>query len=377
LKPLSEQPMSEHNSTRRNKLPMLGIALGVAAILLGLPRLFQKRAGLVTRRVSAVMSTTGELKVFAPGGSKQAGEGILADAESALRSVEAMMSAKLASSALGRLNAAKEDTELELPAELMGLLRTSSMIADATRGAFDVTCGPILQAWQRAGRERRMPTEEEIALALAASGWHNFELGRRGVRKLSARASIDLGGIAKGFGIDAAAAEMLRQGATDGLVDVGGDVRCFGDRQGQGWTIGIQDPFGENLIATITISNAAVCTSGNYRRFVDIDGKRYSHIVDPRTGGPAEMTPSVTVVAPTATTADAWATALSVLGEQGLDLIDSEDGMEAMMVLGDPEDFEIVITPGFDSLFAQRPMGSTRTHGRQGFSETPTITPTE
>jgi len=342
-------------------LAVLACLLAVAVIIrLSSPRQDQ----LAARPINAVMSTSGELKVFVPAGKRRLAGQILSAAENALRDVEARMSAKLESSELGRLNAACGYRQVELSAETLELLRTSRRMAEATNGAFDVTCRPILLAWQKAGRERRLPAADELALALAESGWHNFEFLAGGVTKLSDDAGVDLGGIAKGYGIDQAAAAMIRLGATDGLVDVGGDVRCFGDRQGNGWTIGIQDPFAEGrLIATIVLSDAAVCTSGNYRRFVEIDGKRYSHIVDPRTGWPAEMTPSVTVVAPAATIADGWATALSVLGEKGLDLLDPGEGLEAMMVLGDPDDYEIVVTPGFDKLFAQRPTAGVRIHG--------------
>ena len=332
----------------------------VAGIVVRLSR--PPQAELVTRQLSAVMGTSGELKVFVPVSDAGSAGEVFSAAEAAIRDVEARMSAKLADSELGRLNAARGGREIQLSAEILELLRTSSRMAEATNGAFDVTCRPILLAWQRAGREAAPPSDDELALALAASGWHNFELLDGGIRKLSGEASMDLGGIAKGYGIDRAVSAMIRRGAADGLVDVGGDVRCFGDRQGRGWTIGVQDPFVEGLIATIGLSDAAVCTSGNYRRFVEIDGKRYSHIVDPRTGRPAEMTPSVTVVAPTATVADGWATALGVLGEKGLSLLNPNEGLEAMMVLGGPDDCEIVVTPGFDKLFVQRPQAGIRVY---------------
>ncbi|MCP4378931.1 MAG: FAD:protein FMN transferase, partial [bacterium] len=95
--------------------------------------------------------------------------------------------------------------------------------------------------------------------------------------------------------------------------------------------------------------------SGNYERYFEIDSKRYSHIVDPRTGRPVNIAPSVTVVAPTATAADAWATALSVLGEPGLKLIDKNSGIEAMLIIGGPENYRLVMTPGMTNLLAKQP----------------------
>ena len=127
---------------------------------------------------------------------------------------------------------------------------------------------------------------------------------------------IDLGGIAKGYALDLAGAALLRTGATTGLVDIGGDVLVLGPRPGnQPWRVGVRHPLGqrENVYKVLKLTSGAVATSGNQERFSTIEGRRFSHIVDPRSGRPAEQAPSVTVIAPAGITADAWATALSVL----------------------------------------------------------------
>jgi len=163
---------------------------------------------------------------------------------------------------------------------------------------------------------------------------------------------IDLGGIAKGYGIDQAVQALKDDGVSGGLVNVGGDIRCFGrPPKGDLWEIKIKDPFKkEGIFAKLGIKSGAVCTSGNYFRFVEIGDKRFSHIIDPRTGIPAEAAASVTVMAPTAITADAWATALSVLGPSGLEIIPENKSIEAMIITGTPDNPEVHMTEGFEKL---------------------------
>jgi thiamine biosynthesis lipoprotein len=163
----------------------------------------------------------------------------------------------------------------------------------------------------------------------------------------------DLGGIAKGWAIDRAAEVLRRAGVSGGMVDVGGDLVCFGQPpDGQSWPVDIQDPLGPGHLASLHVSGGAVCTSGGYARFVEIGGRRYSHIIDARTGRPAEAALSVTVVAADAVTADIWATALSVLGTAGLERL--PEGVEAMMMVGTEDDHRSICTAGLRALLDGR-----------------------
>jgi len=339
---------------RRTVVVALLLACIAAAAVLAGRYLSPSASG--TARPLGVMGTETELiAVCVPARPGVIGEA-LRQAEAALRDVEVRMSAHLSAGELGRLNDAPPGEVVPLSAETMRVLRLAHAFAAQTDGAFDVTCRPLIETWKQAGRAKRLPTDEEIAAALARTGWRNFELLDGGVRKLVDGAGVDLGGIAKGFGIDRAVEAMRQAGATGGLVNVGGDVACFGRRQdGRAWRIAVQSPFDASAIALLELTDGAVCTSGNYQRFVEIDGKRYSHIMDPRTGRPAEMTPSVTVTAPTAVTADAWATALSVLGRAGLDRIPAGSGLEAMLVLGSPGDYRLHATAGLRRLLVEQP----------------------
>ena len=308
----------------------------------------------------AIMGTETELTAIALGSESEQTTAALRGAEGALRGVEAKMSSWMEASELSLFNKAPAGQACNLSETTLGLLRLSAQLAVKTDGAFDVTCRPILQVWRAAKDSKRLPTDLQIAAATGKCGWDKIELFADSATKKVDGSSIDLGGIAKGFGIDQATEALQAAGLTGGMVNVGGDVRCFGRRADGGkWRIGVRSPFdGDPTFAIIELSAGAVCTSGNYERFFEIDSRRYSHIVDPRTGRPVDRAPSVTVVAPTATAADAWATALSVLGAPGLELIDENSGLEAMLVIGGPKDYRLVMTPGFAKLLDKSPVRS-------------------
>jgi thiamine biosynthesis lipoprotein len=327
-------------------------------------------------RPARIMGTETELKAVAPVRRADLAGKALADAEAALRRVEALMSAHLDSSELSLINAGKEGA-YPLSGELGEVLLAGRAFYDQTAGAFDVTCRPIIELWEQAGKAGIMPTERQRLEARAKSNWEQvtIEPGGRAVLKKTATACFDLGGIAKGYGIDKATEAMMKAGLVGGVVDVGGDLRCFGRPPGgQYWPVHVRNPFGEGTLATLNMQDGAVCTSGNYERYAIIRGERYSHIVDPRGGPracmalPASSTPpSVTVIAPTAMVADAWATGLSVLGPEGLKLLPAGSGIEAMVVTGGPDNYKLHMTQGFRKFLKSEPKtSSAETEGEAG-----------
>jgi len=310
-------------------------------------------------RPQRVMGTKCLLTAVVPAGRGATADEALRAAEAQLRAVEALMSRRLDNSEIARFNAAPAGKLVKLSPRTLTLLRQARALAEQTDGAFDVTICPIIELWTRAGIRQRLPTDVELVAAREASRWEYIALAEGGASKDIATAGVDLGGIAKGYGIDAAIEAMKQAGAAGGLVDVGGDVRCFGAPAGKNeWRVEIRDPFrpGEPF-GVLALREGAVCTSGNYFRFTEIAGRRYSHIIDPRTGLCVDFAPSVTVVAPDATTADPWATALSVLGDAGLELLTEDDGMEAMVVLGRPDDYRVSMTDGFERLLDREHSG--------------------
>ncbi len=333
------------------KVPILLLAIGALIFAIALSAFRNKT---YTVKPTGIMGTRCTLKAVARSINYQSANVALSDAEAALRNVEVRMSRHLESSELSQLNSAVAGEEVILSAETLELLKISKDLAKQTDGAFDVTVEPLVKLWKDCAKENRLPTEQELTGARESSNWDLIQFTDAGVIKAGPEVSLDLGGIAKGFGIDKAIEAMIAADVQGGLIDVGGDIRCFGKPpKGDYWTLGIQNPFepaSPELLETLKIKAGAVCTSGNYHRYSQIQGKRYSHIIDPRTFRPAGVSPSVTVYAPTATLADAWATALSVLGPEGFKLIPPESGIEAMIIIGGPENYKKTSTPGFKSL---------------------------
>lgn len=308
----------------------------------------------VVHRPEGIMGTTSTLAAVVGPGDESRGEAALGEAEAELRAVETLMSTWLDDSEISRLNGAKADEEVPLLPETLEVLRSAREAWGETRGAFDVTCRPLVELWKRAGERGTLPTEAELGDALSTVGWGMLELTDAGATKRAAAVRVDLGGIAKGYGVDRAVDVLERSGVAGGLVDVGGDLRCFGrPAEGPSWTVEIRNPFGPAPLGRLALPHGAVCTSGNYARFTEIEGKRYSHIIDPRSGWPADAVPAVTVVAPTALEADVWSTALSVLGPEGFALMPTE--VHALMVLGSKNSPHILCTPGFSQLIEEPP----------------------
>jgi thiamine biosynthesis lipoprotein len=227
---------------------------------------------------------------------------------------------------------------VRVSADLFAVLERAQEIGRKTDGAFDVTVGPIVRLWRKARRTRKLPDAEELKRALALVGYEKMKLdpAKRTVQLLVMGMLLDLGGIAKGYAADAALEVLRGHGIRRALVAAGGDIRVGEPPPGKrGWKIGIAplkkpaDPPDHFVL----LVNAGVSTAGDAHQFVEIDGKRYSHIVDPRTGQALQGRRSVTVIAANDTTADVLDTALCVLGpERGLKLIEAGNGLAALYV---------------------------------------------
>jgi thiamine biosynthesis lipoprotein len=219
--------------------------------------------------------------------------------------------------------------------ELLEILVVARLWAERTDGAFDPTVGPLTRLWRWSARRGTLPDPARLARARAAVGWQALDVDPAAGRVRMARPgmALDLGGIAKGYAADAALAELARHGLRSALVDAGGDIAVGDPPPGkEGWRIAVQDgpaPAGRAAAPSrvLLLAGVGVATSGDAFRFFEVDGVRYSHIVDPRTGLGVTRTGAVTVIAPDATTADVLASALEVLdGEEGRGLVASVPG---------------------------------------------------
>jgi len=252
-----------------------------------------------------------------------------------LRAVEDLMSTYDADSEISRLNRSGAEAAVELSEPTLAVLRKSVEMAELTGGAFDVTYAPLRALWRRAQEDGLPPAQDAVADALAAVGQDKLLFDGQRVSFAASGMEVDLGGIAKGYAIDQAAEAMMGAGVTAGLVDVGGDIRLIGVPEGKGlWRVQVRPVLGVPEDVILTLPACAVATSGDYARGFRVGEQWFSHIIDPRTGWPVEGVPSVTVVAPDAVTADALATALSVMSpDEGISLVDSLAGMECMILL--------------------------------------------
>lgn len=229
--------------------------------------------------------------------------------------------------------------------ETYAVVRAALELAEATDGAFDPTVEPLMELWGFRGNPRSEPPDDDaVAAALASVGWRRVGLERiAGVPHVDAGGTaLDLSAIAKGHAVDRVSGELSALGATDHLVEIGGEVRAAGAGPSGAWRLGVDQPIeggvpGRQLAATVRLSNAGLATSGNYRNTYLVDGQRLAHTMDPRTGRPhASAVLSASVIAPDCRAADGWATALMVLEpEAGLRLIEARPGLEALLLVSD------------------------------------------
>ncbi len=243
--------------------------------------------------------------------------------------LDAMLSDYRADSELMQLCAKAGGPPVRVSDELFFVLSRSQDLAKRTDGAFDVTVGPVVRLWRRARRQRQLPDPERLARARELVSFDKLRLDESSqtVELLKPGMQLDLGGIAKGYAADEAMAVLKRLGVARALVAASGDIVVSAPPPGElGWTIGIAslDGAGKPPSDYLLLRDAAASTSGDTEQFVEIAGRRYSHIVDPKTGLGLTDRLQVTVVAPSGTTADSLATAVSVLGpERGLKLVDA------------------------------------------------------
>jgi thiamine biosynthesis lipoprotein len=268
-----------------------------------------------------------------------AGEGGIAAALDEVARLEAILSDYRPDSELSRLSAASPtDRAVPVSDDLWAVLGRAVVYRDESDGAFDPTVGPLTTLWRQSRRSGVLPLPAKLSTARGAVGPLTLVLEDRprGVRLTRPGMRLDLGGIGMGYAIDRALAILAARGIGSALVDASGDVGASGAPPGEaGWRIAIDPIPGTPEAATgqILLADAAVTTSGDARQSVAIGGRRYSHIVDPRTGIGIDGPAAVTVIAPDATAADALATAANVLGPvRGRTLLENQAGCAGRFV---------------------------------------------
>jgi thiamine biosynthesis lipoprotein len=266
--------------------------------------------------------------------------------------IERVLSDYDPASELSRLSAAAPTPHpVAVGDDLWRVLIEADAMQRLSGGAFDLTVGPLTRLWRQSRRSGHLPRPDRLAAARDSVGWHNVLLDpdRRTVALTRPGMRLDPGGIGMGYAVDRVLAVLVDRGIDSAMVDASGDVGVSGPPPGTaGWRIRVDAVPGADDGETVLLADAAVTTSGDARQFVEIEGRRYSHVVDPRSGIGIDGPAAVTVIAADCTTADALATAASVLGpDAGPKVVARVPGAAARFFWLDGQAPRIVVTPGW------------------------------
>ena len=271
-----------------------------------------------------------------------------------LKRVNGETSTYLPESELSRINAVNSTAWLDVSPSLMQVLQAARHLSRLTQGAFDVSIAPLTELWGFGpGQDFTVPGQEQIARVLPLVDHEKLQLdvAASRLKKAHGDISLDLSAIAKGYAVDRLAEYLEQLRVANYLVEIGGEIRARGvNDKRRPWQIGIEQPVIDQRAVRhlIQLENTAMATSGDYRNFFERDGRRYSHVIDPRNGRPiSHELVSVTVLHPSTMLADAWATALLVLGpETGYELA-AHNGLAAYFIMHDNEGFRDASTQEF------------------------------
>lgn len=254
-------------------------------------------------------------------------------------------------SVVSEINREAGKRPVQVPRELMEVLRMARRVSERSGGAFDITVG-TLKGWRFDPEHPAMPPAQDLAAALPLVNYRNVKLDEKNRTVLLKHSGmrIDLGGIAKLYILNAGMQELLRAGITHAMINGGGDVVVAGMRDGRPWRIGIRHPRREGeLLATVELTRGWVVTSGDYERYFIRGGRRYHHILDPRTGYPAAGPQQVTLVGEELSQLNGFSSAIMVLGTQkGRELLRRLPGVDALIV---EPDGRVWLGPGSEARF--------------------------
>ena len=337
--------------TRRKFLKWTaGGVIGAGALTLGLKPWKTKTArGVTLSETRPAMGTF--VEITARGEDEKLVNNLIDRAYEKIKNVDESMSVFKDNSRVYRLNL-EGNRKVDLTPEMVEVLDYAQQISNLTDGSFDVTSAPLMKLWGFYDDELTVPTDEELTDTLELVNYENLTVDKRGAKATLAdeKAGIDLGGIAKGYGVDKAVEVLKEGGASAGLVNAGGDIRGYGNPEGdRPWKVGLQHPFSDNDILTaLNLILPAVTTSGNYESFFTYNGSKLSHIIDPKTGRPVEDTISVSVLTDEAIKADGLSTgAFSQTPEEALRTVSELDDAELIYIGRDASGkIEVTVSDG-------------------------------
>ena len=270
-----------------------------------------------------------EVEIILP----QGGEEDFTAAFNEIRRIEKLMDVHNPESEISRINRLGSKETIKISKELFEVLKEALKYSRLTSGAFDVSICPLSHLWGEKGKLKEVPEVEEIEKILPLVNYRNIILDERNQTVEFEREgmAIDLGGVTKGYALDCAIIVLEKRGVKEALINAGGDIKVIGKKD---WKIGLQHPRKENeVLAVIKLKNRAIATSGDYQRYFIKEGKRYHHIVNPKTGYPAIECMSVTIIGSSAIQTDILATGVFILGsEKGMELIRLVEDVEGIII---------------------------------------------
>lgn len=307
-------------------------------------------APILRRETQSCMGTQWHIALYAEDASS-ANAG-LEQAWAEIREIDKQLSHYQSDSELNQFcREAPHQDYIQVGEHLAEVLHAAADVSQKSAGYFDVTIAPVANLWRRARAKHALPKPEQLAEAREKVHWQYVQFGKqpRQVRITKPGVKIDLGGIAKGYAVDRAIAVLQTAGIRTALVNGGGDLRAIGTTpESQGWPVEISGIRPSDSRRTLTLHNAALATSGDAWQYLEVDGKRYSHLIDPHTGIGSTRRMSVSVHAPTCMQADALASALSVMPvEEGLALAKRLDVRVRIVQVTEPGEIQVRETEGF------------------------------
>lgn len=262
-----------------------------------------------------------------------------------IQRIEALISSYQSTSETSLINRNAGIKETQVTSETFGLIVRSKKISALTKGAFDISFSPLYKVWNFKSGLKAFPSEDSVLKYKKLVDYSKIKTNTelKSVFLAEKGMYISFGSIGKGYAANKAKQIMKKAGANSGFVNASGDILFWGKPlNSENWSVGITNPkLKGQYLGWINVNNIAVVTSGDYEQFIEIDGKRYSHIIDPRTGYPVENVTSVTIICPDAELADALATSVSVLGpEEGIKLVNRLKNVECLMIMLDGSYFQ-------------------------------------
>jgi thiamine biosynthesis lipoprotein len=309
----------------------------IVIFIIALLYLKNKSKPIMVREEFLLLGTLVDIQIPCPRDKKNEAYEAIQAAQKEISRLESLMSPYKPESEISRINNQSSQNPVSVSDETYQTIKKAISISRLTNGAFDISFAPIGKLWRLKQEDPYIPGEKEIRDKIYLVDYRKIILDedRKTVSFAQEGMEIGLGAIAKGTAVDWAIRAIKKHGFSDALVNAGGDIYALGlNAERKPWRIGILHPRDKSrFILKIEVTDTAVVTSGDYERMIDIDGKRYHHILDPGTGYPAEKCMSVTVLARDAETADALSTGLFVLGaKQGMELVKTLPDVDALFV---------------------------------------------